>query len=1517
MAANKHALDFLDTLERSEQALLTWGLVDGFFSEEEIEERSSAFFEQCVQGGHDPGYASEFELVRELCDDGLLWRLPYSADGTRYRTRFAEAIRLFSTLRQIFPDAQRRAWRSAPRLVSDFRLLRTPRRFPRRHVPVGDLLERIRARVTVSPIQVDITSALLGKGSSHELRLADFQVNATARILAAAKVRRVSGTVVCAGTGSGKTLAFYLPTYLAIAETLDAGAWTRCLAIYPRKELLKDQLREAIANARRMRPALTKHNRRGVVIGALYGDVPADASGVTGKWPQHTYQGRPASRCPYLVCPECGGAMVWTGEDVSNGIERLMCVRRGCDGRLEHDEVRLTRERMFASPPDLLFTTTEMMNQRLSAVGYGRLFGIGIAPEQQPRFVLIDEVHTYEGTDGAQVAYLLRRWRHRARTRPHFVGLSATLADASRFFSELVGVGPGDISEITPGTNELDYEGAEYQVALRGDPATGTSLLSTSIQSAMLLRRIIAPAPGCAHLGSRVFAFTDNLDAVNRLYHDLLDAEGRNATGGLIRQLGSLANLRARTSPNAGERFDVGQNWAIVEDAGHSLADGETARVGRTSSQDPGVAPDADIVVATSSLEVGFDDPEVGAVLQHKAPQTASAFLQRKGRAGRRRSTRPWTVAVLSDWGRDRRAYQSYERLFSPTIDARYLPLDNPAILRMQGTYTLIDWLGAKIPLRDGPDPWLDVASPARPGTPKARRQKVYEHWLRRLLDQADVREEFATYLERALNISSETATALLWEAPRSLLMNAVPTLLRRLETDFSRADGQGLDLHTWQAPLPDFVPRALFSDLQLPEIAVRLPAYRRNEARSELMPFIQALTEFAPGRVSRRFGVVDANERHWVDPGADGTNSIPVASFCPSVDRRDLGHFRFVEHGQEIAIRVFRPHAVNVVLPAARVRTSSNATLEWRTELVAPTEPHSVDVPVGSAWATVIDAVRFCTHHLGLPMEVRRFAIGAQATIVRDGFPRVDRTIGFHEVTPNGSDERVALGVAADVDAIELRIRYRAPLHVLCNADGRLLRGLRNARFRFLVSDATSLDGIANFFQREWLAQVYLASVTIQALQTNTDVSQARAAVLSGVSVVSPNDLAATILHWDDQGGSPAQSGQPRRLQELQGLLQRADVMRAVNDAASVLVDAPNETWEPWLRARFKATLGAAITQAAHDVCPQTDPDTLYVDVEGFSRAHQPDPRSLHDTLWLTESSVGGGGVVEALLEAYADDPRRFFNLLEGALGPSDLENVADDLGRTVACAASGQARYDALKQSFVALRTAESHAGKASALAALRANLSDAGILPTPTFLVALNARILGPGTNDRTDAFLARLVAEWDAAEQRLGIDVDTRALALVHSRDTALETALAIVPEGRTDDARAVWRYGVLYGMLWLRGSDLRSQMLRPNNPFGRRIECDRLLVLAAVPQRREAVSVQDPSWFENVSKVLARDGVAELTGPVGDETRLAGALHLVSAEAIDVAGVLVHARLSGVRRDDNAWRATIELPEALQ
>ena len=86
-------------------------------------------------------------------------------------------------------------------------------------------------------------------------------------------------------------------------------------------------------------------------------------------------------------------------------------------------------------------------------------------------------------------------------------------------------------------------------------------------------------------------------------------------------------------------------------------------------------------------------------MLQHKAPRDDAAFIQRKGRAGRQLAMRPWTIVVLSDYGRDRLRYQAYEiAVRARSLGPSSLPLDNLHVLKMQAAYALLDWLTLEVP---------------------------------------------------------------------------------------------------------------------------------------------------------------------------------------------------------------------------------------------------------------------------------------------------------------------------------------------------------------------------------------------------------------------------------------------------------------------------------------------------------------------------------------------------------------------------------------------------------------------------------------------------------------------------------------------------------------------------------------------------------------------------------------------------------------------------------------------------
>jgi len=146
-------------------------------------------------------------------------------------------------------------------------------------------------------------------------------------------------------------------------------------------------------------------------------------------------------------------------------------------------------------------------------------------------------------------------------------------------------------------------------------------------------------------------SFTDKLDVINRWFHIELDAEQVQILSKYRDQGEIVRNSKVRN--NLAEQYKAGQIWlAPAQIDERSLK--TPLEIDITSSQHKGVNENAKLVIATSTLEVGYNDPKVGAVIQHKAPRNLASFLQRKGRAGRVRGMRPWMVVVSSAYGRDR-----------------------------------------------------------------------------------------------------------------------------------------------------------------------------------------------------------------------------------------------------------------------------------------------------------------------------------------------------------------------------------------------------------------------------------------------------------------------------------------------------------------------------------------------------------------------------------------------------------------------------------------------------------------------------------------------------------------------------------------------------------------------------------------------------------------------------------------------------------------------------------------------
>ncbi len=655
-------------------------------------------------------------------------------------------------------------------------------------------------------------------------------------------------------------------------------------------------------------------------------------------------------------------------------------------------------------------------------------------------------------------------------------------------------------------SGELVCEGAEYNLAVKGDPSAGASLLATSIQTAMLVGRMLTPRGQADSPESqpmrpdqfyrkKVFGFSDNLDSINRWFSDMSDAERER-----------LARLRLPLSQRqpppaipvsvvtARRMYDEGQIWELPCLLGYDL--NQALAVSRCSSQDPGADVNADLIVATSALEVGFDDPDVAAILHHKRPVSMASFVQRKGRAGRTRGSRPWTVVVLSDYGADRWAFHSAEQFFRPQIEPLFLPIANPYVLRVQAALFLVDWLAQQIGGTSSPFQYL--SGPSRPSDAPARQaQQEAIALLRGILELGatwrNFRRDLLRFYQKATGsndaeLASSQLDDLLWHEPRPLLLHAVPALLRKLETGWrvtGAAPAGRIEDAGAGRPMPQFLPKATFMDLGSEEATVALEALGDMQREPQSMQVSRMLTEVCPGRVSKRFATVPNEPGYWhaysvqLTAGANASSIREIFPQCSLLEA--VG-----------AVQVYQPEYANLLHRPITIFDSSNSSWEWQTLGRSAGGSEPLPIMGETRWRSIFREAGAYLHANGAWLEVLRYAHTCRFEIRQQGQQQPIRGSLRLESSDDGSTVPEAAGFKVQADGLRF-IVSRDHLAQLPPPPANTVMRLRADYFLSQLLASPALRELTSSFQAEWIAHMSLAMLTATAVRNRTSLPLAQ----------------------------------------------------------------------------------------------------------------------------------------------------------------------------------------------------------------------------------------------------------------------------------------------------------------------------------------------------------------------------------------------------------------------------------------
>ncbi len=200
------------------------------------------------------------------------------------------------------------------------------------------------------------------------------------QIKAFERIRAGHNMVVTTGTGSGKTECFMFPIINELIREYNSGdrsPGVRAIFLFPLNALVYDQMD-------RLRGLL--QNYEDLRFGFYTGRTPED-------------------------------------ETSSEGRKQLALYRRKY-GEPAKNEV-LTRAKMRANPPQILFTNYSMLEYLLIRPTDQSL--ISAEALKNLRFIVLDEAHIYRGALGIEISLLLRRLQGTANRNPQFVLTSATL----------------------------------------------------------------------------------------------------------------------------------------------------------------------------------------------------------------------------------------------------------------------------------------------------------------------------------------------------------------------------------------------------------------------------------------------------------------------------------------------------------------------------------------------------------------------------------------------------------------------------------------------------------------------------------------------------------------------------------------------------------------------------------------------------------------------------------------------------------------------------------------------------------------------------------------------------------------------------------------------------------------------------------------------------------------------------------------------------------------------------------
>lgn len=460
-------------------------------------------------------------------------------------------------------------------------------------------------------------------------------------------------------TGGGKTEAFMIPILANIYQKKikDNVIGVQSIVIYPTKALANDQAMRFVEIIYKVNKALEKkgvRKKRFITIGILTGDTSTYLSDSN------------VSESLFQICPKCGKSDF----KYDNQSKTLICKNELDDGTLcdtRLDFCRLTKDDIIQNPPDILITNPDMINVALHNVYYLKIF----TQSKNISSIVFDEVHTYQGIFGCHISHLLRRFEELIERKPLYIGMSATIGNATELAALLFNEPLKNIKYIRNENNKYSTDEIvksrlhiilEPHLLEKSCNSNGTekNRYTKTVSVACVVGMFLAHLIPDSHFRKSIIFSNYRSDAddiasyisererldvqhfydetINKINNKLpLTKEEVDICVYLYKWYETILN----NTGNFVRDIHVGWNRGGLEkeDRIRSIQSFSRNNLLTKDNETP-----IDLMVATKSLEVGIDIGDVSTVINSSAPFSINEYVQRVGRGGRKKDSIAITI---------------------------------------------------------------------------------------------------------------------------------------------------------------------------------------------------------------------------------------------------------------------------------------------------------------------------------------------------------------------------------------------------------------------------------------------------------------------------------------------------------------------------------------------------------------------------------------------------------------------------------------------------------------------------------------------------------------------------------------------------------------------------------------------------------------------------------------------------------------------------------------------------------